>query len=61
MFIMLKRYGLCKKKYVRAQKHKKKEREKKERKDSTYLKINDRVMQKEVRVPSRKITHKCTS
>ena len=34
---------------------------KKKKKNSPYFKIKDRVMQKEVRVPSRKIPHTCTS
>ena len=34
---------------------------KKKKKDSPYFKIKDRVMQKEVRVPSKKIPHTCTS
>ena len=46
------------KKNIRAQKHGKKEKKKK---DSPYFKIKDRVMQKGVRVPSRKIPHTCTS
>ena len=37
------------------------EKNKKEKKDSPYLKIKDRVMQKKVRVSSRKIPHTCTS
>jgi len=37
------------------------EKKKKEKKDSPYLKIKDRVMQKKVRVSSRKIPHTCTS
>jgi len=44
------------KKNIRAQKH-----GKEKKKDSPYLKIRDRVMQKGVRVPSRKIQHTCTS
>ena len=34
---------------------------KKKKKNNPYFKIKDRVMQKEVRVPSRKIPHTCTS
>jgi len=41
-------------------KEKKGERKKK-KKVSPYLKIKDRVMQKGVRIPSRKIPHTCTS
>ena len=53
-----KRYGLCKrKKNIQAQKQKRK----KKKKVSPYLKIKDRVMQKGVQVPSRKIPHTCTS
>ena len=37
------------------------EKKKKEKKDSPYLKIKDRVMQKKVRVSFRKIPHTCTS
>ena len=49
-----------KKKNIRAQKYGKIKRKKK-KKDSPYLKIKDRVMQKGVRVPSRKIPYTCTS
>ena len=49
-----------KRKNIRAQKHGKKKM-KKEKKDSPYLKIKDRVMQKKVRVSFRKIPHTCTS
>ena len=49
-----------KKKNIRAQKHGKKKKKKKKKKDSPYLKIKDRVMQKKVRVSSRKIPHTCT-
>ena len=38
-----------------------KRKKKEKKKDSPYLKIKDRVMQKGVRVPSRKIPHTCTS
>ena len=34
---------------------------KRKKKDSSYFKIRDRVMQKWVRVPSKKIPHTCTS
>ena len=40
---------------------KRKKEKEKENKDSPYLKIKDRVMQKKVRVSSRKIPHTCTS
>ena len=46
-----------KKKYIRAQKHGVKEKENK-KKESSFLKIKDGVMQKRVRVPLKKIhTH----
>jgi len=39
----------------------KRKRKRKKEKDNPYLKIKDRVMQKGMRVPSRKIPHTCTS
>ena len=48
-----------KKKYT-CPKHGKKKKEK-EKKCSSYLKIKDRVMHKEMRVPFGKIPHPCTS
>ena len=49
-----------KKKKYPCPKHGKKKKEK-ENKDSSYLKIKDRVMQKKVRVSSKKIPHTCIS
>ena len=57
---MQKGMGYAREKIYSNPEAKKKERKKK-KKVSPYLKIKDRVMQKGVRVPSRKITHTCTS
>jgi hypothetical protein len=54
---MQKGMGYAKEKNIRAQKQKRK----KKKKVSPYLKIKDRVMQKGVQVPSKKIPHTCTS
>ena len=49
------------KKYQCPEAWEKEKKKKKKKKDSPYLKIKDRVMQKGVRVPSRKIPYTCTS
>ena len=50
-----------KKKYLCPKAWKKENEKEEKKKDSPYPKIKDRVMQKKVRVSSRKISHTCTS